>query len=133
MCRDFVCQWLRSPQLGHEWFPAECGMLIYFEPPDRAPLKLRILVDPLVPGRWREARYRHTVGEIALSGLLGTKRLKYHTIATCGGRDWLILPDSDVEITGKTYVVTGDDGFGWNVSTFDTQDQARKFADALAA
>ncbi len=47
LCRDFLCLWKTSPELGPEWEPAKAGMMIYGQGQ-----QMTVLVDPAFPDAW---------------------------------------------------------------------------------
>lgn len=99
-------------------------MVVHFEENLDPPL-CRILVDAGRIGRWREEPYARTTLGLVLSGLTGRDGRIYNTIATVGRRDWLILPNEDVEVTGMSYVVTEVEGT-WSAKTLLSREVENK-------
>ena len=54
VCRDYFCGWLMSSNLGAEWQPSICKMLINFE---KDGLRISVHVDPAHPTAWRREPY----------------------------------------------------------------------------
>lgn len=53
-CALFYCSWLYTPDLGAHWRPAECGMVLYYDPHSR---RMEVHVDEGKPNAWRDAPY----------------------------------------------------------------------------
>jgi hypothetical protein len=51
-CRDFLCGWLLTKELGPAWFPAAAKLVVQAEEH-----RVTFLVDPAFPNRWREEPY----------------------------------------------------------------------------
>jgi Fe-S-cluster containining protein len=111
VCRTFACQWLRDESFGDEWFPVRARMFAYLDNSIR-PRLFRVVADQTAFGRWRQSPYCERLRVISD---LGLRRGNFDTVAQCGERFWLILPGSEVEITGKKYVVHETD-IGWQVT-----------------
>ena len=62
-CRNFHCSWLLSPELGPEWRPLTCKMVLI-----RRPHQILLLVDPGHPSAWREEPYDKVLKEPGGSG-----------------------------------------------------------------
>jgi hypothetical protein len=54
-CRAFVCTWLGSTEIGEEWFPARCKMVLQNHPHESD--GLLVTVDPAFPTAWRREPY----------------------------------------------------------------------------
>lgn len=52
VCRDFLCLWMTSEDLGAEWEPARSHMMIYGQGP-----QITVLADPDHPDLWRSEPY----------------------------------------------------------------------------
>jgi hypothetical protein len=115
VCRIFACQWLRNESFGDEWFPPRAKMFAYLDNSVQ-PRLFRVVVDRSAPGRWRQSPYQERLRAISD---LGLRRSNFNTIAQCGDRVWLILPDGEAEITGKAYVVRETE-IGWKVEILTT-------------
>ncbi|MBV2184657.1 MAG: hypothetical protein KUL88_08990 [Rhizobium sp.] len=48
-CRDFLCAWMSDGNLGPEWDPTVCHMMVYSQGP-----QFTVLVDPRYPDAWRQ-------------------------------------------------------------------------------
>lgn len=108
---------------GEEWRPDRSGMVIAFDNTGER-LLCRVYVHPKKQ-RWREPQFRPMLGRIAETGLVGKRN--YHTLVCIGDRIILLLPDDEIEITGKAYAVRQENG-QWRGYTFPTAEQARQFA-----
>jgi uncharacterized protein len=71
-CRDFICGWFASTQLGEEWFPACCKMVLSplrckttFSPRPVTRVGTLVTVDPAFPGAWRREPYYSQLREWA--------------------------------------------------------------------
>jgi hypothetical protein len=53
-CREFLCQWLKWPQLGPEWRPDKAGFVMCLEDGGK---RLRLEVDSGRPSAWKRAPY----------------------------------------------------------------------------
>jgi hypothetical protein len=51
-CRDFLCGWLVTKELGSEWYPTTAKLVISSEA-----TRVIFFVDPAFPNRWREEPY----------------------------------------------------------------------------
>jgi hypothetical protein len=89
VCRDFQCQWLRNPQLGEEWKPNVCGMMIYVDDGNIC----RVMVDPGKPDIWREPDRLKVI--MAIAAAPGGHR----TVIQRGQRIWeAVPPDKLIEV-----------------------------------
>lgn len=52
VCRDFLCLWMTSEELGDAWAPARSHLMIYRQGP-----QITILADPDQPAVWKSAPY----------------------------------------------------------------------------
>lgn len=66
-CRDFLCAWMSDGNLGSEWDPTVCHMMVYSQGP-----QLTVLVDPRHPDAWRQEPYfdqlKRRAAEVELGG-----------------------------------------------------------------
>src|SRR5262245_1663292 len=120
VCQIFACQWLRDESFGDAWFPPKAKMFAYLDA-SAQPRLFRVVAS--VPGRWRQSPYRERLRVVSN---LGLRRGDFDTVAQYREQFWLILPDSEVEITGKTYVVR-ETALGWEVKTFITAQEAEAY------
>lgn len=91
VCRDFHCGWLVGPNLGPEWQPLTCRMIIFFESNGN---RLAVHVDPNHPQAWqREPYYRQ---------LKGWSReavdARQQVVVYIKRRAIVILPDKEVDV-----------------------------------
>jgi hypothetical protein len=54
VCRDYFCGWLLSSDMGPEWQPSICKMMINFE---KDLVRISVHVDPAYPTAWRREPY----------------------------------------------------------------------------
>jgi hypothetical protein len=52
-CVNFTCGWLDDPNIGDEWFPARCKMVLN----EKQDGGLLVTVDPAFPNAWRREPY----------------------------------------------------------------------------
>jgi uncharacterized cysteine cluster protein YcgN (CxxCxxCC family) len=90
-CRSFYCSWLISPNLGPEWRPTKCKMVLYVEG-ERNVLAVR--VDPGDPGAWRRDPYYRQLKEFAIKEADG----RYRVLVYVNNRVIVILPNKDVDV-----------------------------------
>jgi hypothetical protein len=90
-CRAFYCSWLISPNLGPEWRPTKCKMVLYVEG-ERNVLAVR--VDPSDPSAWRRDPYYRQLKEFAIKEADG----KYRVVVYIKNRVIVILPNKDVDV-----------------------------------
>jgi hypothetical protein len=60
LCRDFLCNWMKSSTLGPEWDPALAHMMFYEQGPQTT-----VLVDPDFSDTWRRAPYAGALAHMA--------------------------------------------------------------------
>jgi hypothetical protein len=90
-CRDFFCAWLRSPELGPEWRPLSCKMVLI-----RRPHQILLLVDPAHPAAWRQPPYYDTLKDWARAGVRARPRQQVLVY----NRDCItiVLPNKEVDL-----------------------------------
>ncbi|MBP2561582.1 hypothetical protein J2857_004372 [Neorhizobium galegae] len=60
LCRDFLCRWMRDPDVSEAWKPLTSKMLVY----DQGP-QVTVLVDPDHPTIWQQEPYSSDLKEWA--------------------------------------------------------------------
>jgi hypothetical protein len=90
-CADFYCTYRVSPQLGEEWKPSLCKMVVNFESANK---RVNVSVDPDFAGVWRREPYYSQLKAMALHMLRG----QGHLVVWEGEDAIVILPDRDVPI-----------------------------------
>ncbi len=114
LCRAFACQWLVDPSFPEELKPSRSKVVAHFKEDISGHHTLHFVADSAVPGCWREKRMYDLIKSAALQGLRGIPgvapegpaELRYRTIVDAGEREWIILPNEDVEITGSYSTAT---------------------------
>ncbi|MHB0951472.1 MAG: hypothetical protein ACYC10_06065 [Allorhizobium sp.] len=51
-CRDFLCAWMSDPEMGPEWDPTLCHMMVYEQGP-----QITVLVDKNHADAWKREPY----------------------------------------------------------------------------
>jgi Fe-S-cluster containining protein len=93
VCRDFVCSWLVDSGTNDHWFPQKSKIVISRSD---APPILHFDVDADYADAWRREPYYQEIKTMALDGL---RHETFSVYVHAGNRDWVILPDEDVETT----------------------------------
>jgi hypothetical protein len=116
-CRKFECEWLRNQfDMPDYWFPKRSHMVVRWLD-NFGRLVLTVNVDPRYPDSWRKEPYRSDLRRVALFGLK-TRGTKYATRVVVGEKQFIVLPDHEVELTTEQdnfgfFVPTGPDQFEW--------------------
>jgi hypothetical protein len=85
-CRTFACTWLLDENLGPEWKPEKCKMVLVS---DEAKKRTMVYVDASMPDAWRRPPYHARLTALMRAGLpLG--RLVFIDV---GGKVSMMLPD----------------------------------------
>lgn len=90
-CRDFFCSWLRSPELGQEWQPRACKMVLI-----RRPHQIILLVDSAHQTAWRRAPYYDALKAWARAGVRA--RPRQQVLVYNNDRITIVLPNKDVDL-----------------------------------
>jgi hypothetical protein len=90
-CRDFVCGWLRMPQLDERWKPSTCKFVLAT---DDARTHMKIVVDAARPDAWRKEPYYSTFRAWAQAGPEQGMKI----MVAIGSRAIVILPDREVDL-----------------------------------
>jgi hypothetical protein len=90
-CAQFYCLYRVSPELGEEWRPADCGMVLNYEPHIK---RVNVSVDGATPGAWRREPYYSQIKAMALHML----RQQGHLLVWEPSGATAIMPDRDVPV-----------------------------------
>jgi hypothetical protein len=90
-CRDFVCQWLKWPQLGDDWRPDRAKFVMCLEDSGR---RLRLEADPAHADAWRREPYYSQLKALARSGAARGLTLQ----VWAGDRSYFITPEADIDL-----------------------------------
>jgi hypothetical protein len=100
-CRNFHCSWLLSPELGPEWRPLTCKMVLI-----RRPHQILLLVDPGHPTAWRQDPYYTQLKEWSRAGVVATPRQQ--VLVYIKDRVIVVLPNKEVDLGPIAHSDTGD-------------------------
>jgi len=90
-CRNFVCGWLRMPQLDERWKPSACKFVLAT---DDTHTHMKIVVDPARPDAWRREPYYSAFRSWAHSNPEQGMKI----MVAIGKRAIVILPDREVDL-----------------------------------
>jgi Fe-S-cluster containining protein len=90
-CRMFHCSWLVDADLGPEWRPLTCKMIVVLEEAGR---RLAVRVDPNHPDAWRRAPYYSQLKRWSRTAVEAGQQVIVHIRR----RVIVILPDKDVDL-----------------------------------
>ena len=90
-CRNFVCGWLRGPQLDERWKPSFCKFVLANDDDNT---HMKIVVDPARPDAWKKEPYYSRFKAWAQSGPEQGMKI----MVAIGKRAIVILPDRDVDL-----------------------------------
>jgi len=90
-CRDFHCSWLLTPELGPEWQPLSCKMMVIHKTHHTM-----IGVDPGHPTAWRNQPYYNQLKEWARWGVDARPRKKI--VVYVRNRIIVVLPNKEVDL-----------------------------------
>ena len=88
-CHNFICRWLAAPDMGPEWKPSVCKMVV-----DSKPSLFVVHVDPAIAQPWRAEPYFSVLKRLSAQGL--TKGTIVMVIER--RRTIVILPDKEVDL-----------------------------------
>jgi hypothetical protein len=99
ICRDFYCGWMCHAELGDEWFPRRCKMVLRQIPitDDERWTRISVFVDPSSPSAWRREPYFSQLKKWARDGMNGTNH-KRQVVIYIGDRGVVLLPDKEVDL-----------------------------------
>jgi hypothetical protein len=90
-CRDFICGYLMNAELGDEWKPNHCKIVLVSEHDGN---RIVAQVDPQRPDAWRRDPYYRHLKKWAARSL----PFRGQVIAAVGRRMYMIFPDRDVDL-----------------------------------
>lgn len=82
-CRDFHCQWLIDQRFGEAWYPLRSKIIIDHRL-DGEKTYVYFVVDPTVPGRWREEPWFSDIKSVARTGIEGRLGAHWITLVLVG-------------------------------------------------
>ena len=91
VCRDFHCLWLSTPELGPEWRPLTCKMVVL-----RAAHRIIVMVDPGHPAAWRAQPYYKQLKDWARAGVDAQPRQQ--VLVYLKTRVIVVLPNKEVDL-----------------------------------
>jgi hypothetical protein len=90
-CRTFICGYLMNPELGEEWKPSRCKIVLASEQDGN---RIVAHVDPQRPDAWRREPYYGLLKKWAARSL----PFRGQVIAAVGRRMYMIFPDREVDL-----------------------------------
>jgi hypothetical protein len=119
-CRTFYCLWLTSANLGAEWRPNKCKMVLQIEASGQ---RTAVHVDPGAPTVWRQEPFFRQLKELAVEAA----RNQQQVVVYIRDRTIVILPDKEVDLgimqRGDHIMVRhAADGTGWGASIKPAKD-----------
>jgi hypothetical protein len=91
VCRDFYCGWLIGANLGPEWRPLTCKMILFFE---KSGNRLAVHVDPAHPQTWRREPYYGQLKRWSREAIEAQQQI----VVYLRRRAIVVLPDRDVDL-----------------------------------
>jgi hypothetical protein len=128
-CRGFACGWLTGG-LGDHWYPKKSRIVAHRFLDKAGMLAVSFVVHPRVPNRWREEPYYSDIKGVARTGLLS--KSKFTTRVYVSKRQFLILPDREVEFGEDDVIMVSQLGDEFHALKFKTIEQAKQFQAFLA-
>jgi hypothetical protein len=90
-CRTFHCSWIIDGDLGDEWRPLTCKMIVVLEEGGR---RLAVRVDPNYANAWRREPYYSQLKRWSRTAVEARQQVVVHIRR----RVIVILPDNDVDL-----------------------------------
>jgi hypothetical protein len=90
-CRLFYCGWLTTAELGDEWRPLACKMVLYAEYDGN---RIALHVDPADPGAWRREPYFTQLKQMAIDATV----LHQQVIVYIRNKVIVVLPNKEVDL-----------------------------------
>jgi hypothetical protein len=126
ICRGFACQWLVDPDFGDEWWPLDCRMVAHYKPDSLGRIGLNIVVEASSPAAWRYEPYFSQIKAMALHFLRTESKIAVYVHV--GKRQWVVLPNKEVEITDvPAHVIMPVGPDRWKVICFDSVEKGKEF------
>ena len=113
VCREFICEYLRNPNLGEEWRPDQCKMVVLNDSRNKAVV---VQVDSSRPNAWRMAPFYEHIKKVAERALANN----WYLVVWEGAEAVVVLPDRDVRL-GKV------EGGSIVVSTLEAEDGSVRY------
>jgi len=95
---------MTQPELGDEWFPRRCKMVLRQVPltADELQTRIQVYVDPSSPSAWRREPYYSQLKKWARDGMKGILingvNHKRQVVIHIGDRGVVLLPDKEVDL-----------------------------------
>jgi hypothetical protein len=90
-CRNFYCAWLTATDVGPEWKPLTCKMVLYAEGDGN---RIAIHVDPSNPTAWRQEPFYSQLRERAVHAAEASQQV----VVYIKNRVIVLLPDKEVDL-----------------------------------
>ena len=90
-CRNFYCAWLTANDVGPEWNPIECKMVLYAEMDGN---RIAVHVDPSKPIAWREEPYYSQLREWATTAVESAQQV----VVYIKNRVIVLLPGKEIDL-----------------------------------
>lgn len=117
-CRTFNCAWLTAAEIGPEWHPEKCKMVLYVEADGQ---RIALHVDPARPQAWRQEPYYGQLKEWASRGV----EAKRQVVIYIKDRAIVVLPGAEVDLgvmARGDQIVVSPAGNGWTASRILAKD-----------
>ena len=113
VCRRWACAWLTDIDIGDEWYPLKCGIVIDMLVTSEGYPVMRFHVDPRTPDVWRSEPYYSQIKGTALRGLRRDAGFQFATVIAIAKRpSWLmVLPHTEIEWSPGIAVPIGPDHY----------------------
>ena len=133
ICQEFACGWLFDSALGDEWKPTRAKIVINYEVNKSTGLiDCNFVVDPAVPGRWREAPYHAVIRQTAFNGLNAIGGRRFATYVKIREQTLIVLPRKEVDVTDRAHLALCTGGEEeWEALRFNSEDEAHRVVDAM--
>jgi hypothetical protein len=90
-CQQFRCGWLDNPNLGDEWQPDQCGIVLRMQ---SAIKQMVVDVDPHRPDAWRRQPYHNQIRLWAQAMM----KVDVHVVVYVGRRAWAVFPEEEIDV-----------------------------------
>jgi hypothetical protein len=126
ICRSYYCGWMLSENVSDDWYPLTSRMVLSYAPIGGIQT-VTVTVDPRYPEVWTKAPYYPQLKRMAERGLHVVQASEILLVQVrVSNRVWLILPNTDAEITKGSYVLKLNAPGEWDVELFDSSEAAAK-------
>jgi hypothetical protein len=131
ICRQYACGWLMSSNVGDEWRPLKCRMILSLAPIDGVQV-CTVSVDPAFPDAWQREPYYSQLRRMASKGMRARTAEEVLLVQVrSAGRVWLLTDGADIDISRCSYLIKFIAGGQSSVELFSTQEQAQERVDEL--